>query len=182
MTVHSSLLPKYSYQDYINWKDDWELIGGYPYSLMPAPAIKHATVAGNAYFQAKLFLMSKDECNCATFYEIDWKINDETVVRPDVVIVCTEPKTSVLESPPILILEVLSPSTKAKDRKLKFGLYQEQGVKYYLMADYEKRSVEVFELINNVYQNVKKDTFKLDDDCEIFFNYNKFWDEGKFKN
>lgn len=34
-------IPRYTYKDYTNWKDRWELIGGIAYSMSPMPMIKH---------------------------------------------------------------------------------------------------------------------------------------------
>jgi Uma2 family endonuclease len=167
-------IPRYTYNDYKNWKEDWELINGYPYSLMPSGKINHNTVQVNAIFQSKSAILASN-CNCFVFSELDWKVNEDTVVRPNVMIVCGEPKTEFLEFPPILILEVLSTSTRKKDRSLKFDLYEEQGVKYYLMADYDAKKVEVYELVNNSYREVQKSRFPLDGSCEVTFEYDKWW-------
>lgn len=29
-------VPRYTYNDYKNWKEDWELVDGYPYQLLPS--------------------------------------------------------------------------------------------------------------------------------------------------
>ncbi len=177
MTALTSYIPKYSYQDYKNWKEDWELIGGYPWSLMPSPKLTHGRIQIRVVVQADSSLLkNRANCNCKVYSEIDWKVNEDTVVRPDVMIVCGETKTDYLEFPPSLILEVLSVSTRMKDRNVKFQLYQEQGVKYYLLADCDKRFVEVFELIDNVYRQVIRSTFLLENDCEVSFDFNQFWD------
>ena len=34
-------LPNYNYDDYKEWKRDWELIYGVPYAMSPAPNITH---------------------------------------------------------------------------------------------------------------------------------------------
>ena len=34
-------LPSYSYDEYILWEDNWELIYGVAYTMSPAPMIKH---------------------------------------------------------------------------------------------------------------------------------------------
>ncbi|TKK70889.1 Uma2 family endonuclease [Ilyomonas limi] len=83
------------------------------------------------------------------FTGLDWKISNETVVRPDVMIVCGKIETDYLEFPPALIVEILSSTSLVKNRNIKFELYRENGVKYYIMADYTKETVEVFELIDN---------------------------------
>jgi hypothetical protein len=33
--------PRYTYNDYKNWKEDWELIDGYPINLLPSATMSH---------------------------------------------------------------------------------------------------------------------------------------------
>ena len=177
MTVLTSLMPKYTYQDYKNWKDDWELIDGHPWALMPSVLMRHSKVQSKAFIQSGISLeRNSQNCNCIVLNDLDWKINEDTVVKPDLMIVCGETNTDFLEFPPVLILEVLSPSTRTKDRTIKFDLYRSQGVKYYLMADYDKHTVEVYELIDNVFREVQKNTFLFDKYCEISFDFDRFWE------
>jgi len=168
--------PRYTYSDYKNWKEDWELIQGYPYQFLPSAVASHNKVQLKMAFQAENSLLKNDEnCNCALFTELDWKVSEETVVRPDLMIICGKEVIDFLEFPPVLILEILSPSTQKKDRTLKFELYQEQGVKYYLLADYIKKTVEVYELIDNRYKEVERNIFLVDKKCEVVFDYEKVW-------
>jgi Uma2 family endonuclease len=119
---------------------------------------------------------NKNGCNCEIFAELDWKINEDTVFRPDLMIICGETSDSYLEFPPVLIIEIISPSSVKKDRVIKFDLYREQGVKYYLMADYTKKTIEVFELIDNYYKQVERNTFLVDKNCEVVFDFDKIWE------
>jgi Putative restriction endonuclease len=41
------------------------------------------------------------------------------------------------------------------------------GVKYYIIADCEKKSIEVFELIDNKYKQINTTTFDLSPSCNI---------------
>lgn len=50
---------------------------------------------------------------------------------------------------PVLVFEIVSPSTARKDKVLKYQLYEKAGVKYYCIVDPETRSAEVFTLGNN---------------------------------
>jgi Uma2 family endonuclease len=176
MTAPTSIIPKYTYQDYKNWKEDWELIDGYPWSLMPAAGWNHNVTQSNAVFQGKKSLLSNSNCNCWIVSKLDWKINNDTILRPDMMIICNKPKNDFLEFPPALIMEILSASTHTKDRTIKFQIYQEQGVKYYLMADCDRRIVQVYELIDNLFREVKKNTFLLENNCEVSFDFDRFWD------
>jgi Uma2 family endonuclease len=167
-------LPRYTYNDYKNWKEDWELIDGYPIQVLPSAVWKHSLTLSLVSTQANNSIR-KIDCNCMVFVELDWKISEETVVRPDMMVVCGELVNDFLEFPPILVLEILSPSTIKNDRTIKFEIYREQGVKYYLLADYIKKAVEVYQLVDNFYKQVEISKFQLDKTCEIEFDFESIW-------
>jgi Uma2 family endonuclease len=87
--------------------------------------------------------------NCKVYLPIDWKINDNTVVQPDVLIVCDKIEKKFLDFPPVLVAEILSPATASKDRNEKMELYQLQKVKYYLIVDPQFKKIEVYQFINS---------------------------------
>ncbi len=168
--------PRYTYQDYKNWKEDWEMIDGYPLQMFPSPAPKHNIAFVNFINQGKNSLSNNSKnCNCILFAELDWKINEDTVVRPDIMIVCGDANEDFLNFPPVLIIEILSPNNMKNDRVIKFELYREQGVKYYLMADYLKKTVEVYELIDNMYKEVNRNKFTIEKNCEVVFDFEKIF-------
>ena len=88
-------------------------------------------------------------------------------------IVCGEIKSDYLEFPPVLIVEVISPTSLFKDRNIKFELYRENGVQYYIMADYIKETVEVFELVDNQYRSAYKNSFVLNNNRTVEFNFDE---------
>lgn len=69
------------------------------------------------------------------------------------------------------MVEILSPASLVKDRNIKFELYRENGVKYYILADYIKQTVEVFELTDNLYRSVNIDEFAVTESCKVNFNF-----------
>lgn len=167
--------PKYTYNDYKNWKDDWELVNGYPIQLLPSAIWKHSQTVSRCNFQVLKSLEQNEDFTCNVFIELDWKVNDFTILRPDLMIVCEDLKTDFLEFPPNLIVEVLSPSTTVRDRTIKFEIYQSQGVKFYILLDYIKKTAEVFELINNHYEQVNNVDLEIEKNCFINFDFEKLW-------
>jgi Uma2 family endonuclease len=163
-------IPRYTYSDYERWEGNWELIGGYPYAMSPAPLSKHQLVGGAIFAEVfNALRANKANCNCRCYYEMDCIVNDETVVRPDIAVVCgrVDPNGHI-NIPPVLIVEVFSASTRLKDRNTKFKLYEEYGVKFYLMADPDLKKIEIFELIDNTYREVPgKLEFQLTAGCSI---------------
>ncbi len=49
------------------------------------------------------------------------------------------------------------------------------GVKYYIIADPQKKSVEGFELRDNKYKETNTTTFVLTRDCSIIINVFNLW-------
>lgn len=165
-------IPHYTYKDYELWEGDWELIKGFPYSMSPAPNWKHQGFGGKAVTAfVNALNKKKPKCSCEVLYECDWIINDDTVVRPDVMIVCEPIEGNYPTKPPSLILEILSPQSLLKDRNTKFNLYQSFGVKYYLIANVDKKEIEYYILKDNKYKEEKNiNMFELHANCALNLN------------
>jgi len=149
------MLEKYKYEDYKKWEGRWELIDGIPYAMSPAPYPKHQRVVAYVWKELSEGL----DCEkCEAFLSpIDWVIDDENVVQPDVAIFCEdyEDKKFFTKTPP-LIVEVLSLSTALKDVTTKFVLYEKKEVKYYIIINPETEEVEIFEIENKKFELKKK--------------------------
>jgi Uma2 family endonuclease len=169
-------LPQYTTADYQKWEGDWELIKGLPYAMSPSPMRKHQLIGGQFVTLVNNALANANQdCACEVLYEMDWIINDTTIVRPDVMIVCNTPPSDFVQVPPVLILEIFSAATRLKDRNVKFRIYEENGVPYYLMADPETQRLEIFELKDNRYREVETSTFKITVGCRIALDLQKIW-------
>ena len=169
---------RYTYQDYLLWKGDWELVNGYPYAMAPSP-IKDHQWFGKTFIRKIENKLEENgsNCNCQAFYELDWIIDDETVVRPDCVVLCnTSADDNYITKPPSLIVEISSHSTKLRDRNTKYNLYEMKAVKFYVIADTEKKTVDVFELINEKYVSKKDTHFQLSTECAIDFDVYNLWE------
>jgi len=173
-------LPNYTYDDYKHWNGEWELIYGIPYAMSPAPTITHQEINLNIGSQLKDKL--KKCKNCQALPEVDWKINEGTVLRPDTLVVCDlQKKGAYLSQTPIIIFEVLSPSTKAKDKNFKSFIYSQSGVKYYILVEPAGMFAEVYKLDDDKYslQGEFRDEsyiFKLDDGCSFEFMFEDVFD------
>lgn len=176
-TLHSIFSippPYYTYDDYKTWSDEWELIGGFPYSLMPSAKRKHHDFASNFLWITKNIISGK-ACNCKVYTEFDWIVSDDTVVRPDCMIVCSDSNEDYVTEAPVLIVEIGSASTYLRDKNIKYKLYELKGVKYYLMADTEKQKITAYELIDERYQPKSDNAFQLSAGCEINIDFDIMW-------
>ena len=135
----------YTYDDYVQWQGDWELIYGMPVAMTPSPGIRHQAIAAKILNE---LMNSVGSCeHCLVLMEQDWKLRHDTVVRPDVVLTCNEPNEQYLTKAPEIIVEVISPSTARRDEQFKFELYENEGVRYYILVYPDDRRAKVFKLI-----------------------------------
>lgn len=181
MSSAIKILPHYTYDEYCLWEGRWEIIDGIPYAMSPAPTPKHQLVGGNIIY-ALNDAIKKSACKECKVYEfIDVKISEDTIVQPDISIVCKPITKNFLDFPAALVVEILSPATAFKDRHVKFSLYEKMGIKYFLMVDTDKKLIEINTLTNNTYQltTYSGDTpfqFILEDDCIINTALNNIWE------
>ena len=160
----------YTYDDYKEWEGLWELIDGVAYAKAPTPSPKHQRVVANVCKELdKNFECSNEVCE---FYisPIDWKIDETTVVQPDVALFCEEPTKQYFTKTPPLVVEVLSKATAYKDVTVKFDLYQKEGVKFYIIIEPESEVADIFELEDSEYKLLKKCTNKDEFEFEIESN------------
>lgn len=120
------LLPHYTYSDYENWEGRWELIDGIPYAMRPLPVPKHQKIA--TALSTEFTIMLKECAQCTAYQPIDYRISDDTILQPDMLVVCGEITKNFLDFPPALVVEILSPATALKDRHSKYPIYESQGI------------------------------------------------------
>ncbi len=163
--------PQYSIGDYAQWSGEWELWNGVAVSMAPSSTPLHQLVSTNLAAEIRDQLRQNSECRCVVVCETDWHIDSETVVRPDVSVLCNGLPEKHIDYPPALIAEVLSSSTEVKDRNAKRDLYQQQSVRFYLIVNPATKSMEVLELQGGEYvqQPIDEGTFRLslDNDCQL---------------
>lgn len=162
--------PPYTVKDYQSWQGDWELWAGVPVSMSPGPFGKHQRVARNLV-QEFTRALSASKCNAEVLYELDWIVNDDTVVRPDVVVICGQGPERYLQTSPAVVAEVISESTEQRDRTFKRELYREQNVEAYLLLDPDNGLLEIDwkdeEGNWQTYQVSEPVTLNLCSDCQI---------------
>jgi len=138
---------RYTYADYLQWDDDVrrELIDGKTY-LMASPSWRHQEIAVNLATLIKNFLKGK---HCKVLLPTDTRLNahtlDDTVVQPDLIIVCDHSildKVSI-KGVPEMVVEILSPSTASYDKNLKFNTYLKAGIREYWIVDLQDETLAV---------------------------------------
>jgi len=178
MGLSNKIIPHYTYDDYIQWEGRWELIEGHPIAMSPMPIPKHQQLSADLIYEYKDELKKKCK-DCKVYSPLDYKVSEDTTIQPDVLIVCGKIKKSFLDFPPVVAVEILSPSTTLRDRNTKYLIYQQQGVKYYLIADADKKIIEIYELIKGKYElqsYVNGFKFILSDTCIISPLLDNVWE------
>jgi len=169
----------YDYEDYKQWDGKWELIYGMPMAMSPSPMISHQAIAYEIAFELKSNIK---ECpNCLILGEEDWKISNDTVVRPDVVLICDEPSQEYITKAPIIIAEVVSKSTAKRDEKTKYELYEKEGVLYYCIVYPDDLKAKIFKLIDGKYKKIgdfSKETFLFEDiECPTSIDFKNVFEK-----
>jgi Uma2 family endonuclease len=122
----------------------WEIIEG-TLIVNPAPRPRHQ----QAVFQLGRLLADVCPPDLQVFISpIDWTIPDGGVVQPDLVVVRRSDVDldEALSMPPVLVVEVLSPSNAAQDRLLKRDLYERLGVPSYWLVEPTEPGITALEL------------------------------------
>jgi len=170
----------YTLDDYQHWEGNWELIAGMPYAMTPSPTVTHQTVAFNVAAMIKDKFSQDKKCSdvCCILMETDWQVSNDTVVRPDVMVICQDIDEKVLVTPE-LIIEVVSSTSTKRDEVMKFDLYQREGLLYYILVYPEKRLAKVY---RNDSQGFKKsgdycsETVKFDiKACSFTIDFASIW-------
>jgi len=177
MSSAIKILPHYTYDDYVHWDGNWELIEGIPYAMSPQPLPKHQQIS--ASISSSFFVALRNCKKCTVYQPIDYKIAEDTILQPDMLVVCRPITKKFLDFAPALVLEIISPSSALKDRHTKFEIYQTEAVPFFVIISPDEEEAEIYELINNSYTLTQRGrsflyTFSLHD-CKAEINFAEIW-------
>jgi len=176
MNLAIKYLPKYTLKDYEKWEGDWELIEGIAYALA-SPSVEHQRTVGKL-FRFLDEAIEKECKGCIVGIDTDYVIDEHTVVRPDVYVICDKVKDRILKAPRI-IFEVVSESTSERDEGLKRELYEREKVEYYVLVYPDLKKARIFKLEGDRYKKVldaTEDTFTFNlKGCNLSLDFSKIW-------
>ena len=145
----------WTYEDYLRLPDDgrrYEVIRGVLY-VSPSPKYNHQYVISMLFRTVGSFVFDHDLgiVLTAPFDVLMGEI--ATPVQPDLIFLRAgrEPRAEDpnFQGSPDLVVEVLSPSNRRYDRKIKLEAYQEAGVQEYWLVDPMARTVTINVLERN---------------------------------
>ena len=139
----------YSVDDYLSLPEDVrvELIDGVFYD-MGAPSSLHQIISMQLSVELNL-IIRKNKGTCSVFaapFDVQLDKDDKTMVQPDIMVICKKSgftKERAIGAPD-LVIEILSPSTKNKDMRIKLKKYESAGVREYWIVNPEARVVIVY--------------------------------------
>src|SRR5229473_1990133 len=141
-------------EDFLRWEDGtdtrYELIDGFPVAMAP-PAEAHRILAVRLVSRIDAGLASRRPCNAQIEPGVVRPDRADTYYIPDIAVTCrpNEPGRQAMLDP-ILIVEILSPSTERGDRRLKMPAYQKiESVREILLIDADSHHAEVYRRENN---------------------------------
>ena len=144
--------------------------------MLASPNRKHAYIMGNIYVRIYLYLEMKDDIARVFTDHMDVHLPDGNLVMPDVFVICDKESFrhgSTVYGVPDFVVEILSYSTKRKDRTLKKDIYEKNGVKEYWIVNPWEKSVEVYILRNGKFELDEEYNFCPEEE------FNKLSDEDK---
>ena len=116
-------------------------------SVTPAPSPRHQLISGNLFYVLHGHVKAR-ELGVVLCAPIDVILSDISIVQPDIVYVDQTRVGQIsgrgIEGAPTLVIEILSPSTVAIDRRTKHKLYARYRVPYYWIVDPEARTIEAW--------------------------------------
>lgn len=112
--------------------------------MSPSPGIIHQTIV---YKIAMLLGNEIEGCEaCAVLGEVDWKVHENTVAKPDVVMICNESNEEYITKTPEIVVEVISPSSALRDEKYKFDIYEQEKTPFYILAYPKEGKAKIYRL------------------------------------
>jgi Uma2 family endonuclease len=139
-----------TYDDFVRILDDGkrhEIIDGVHY-VTPSPVLRHQQLLGRLHVAIANFLEAHPEVGQVFLSPLDTVFSPWDVVEPDLIFVAAD-QLDILTEPniqgaPALVVEILSPSTRGRDRGIKRQLFDRGGVREYWLVDPKGRDLTIY--------------------------------------
>ncbi|MGH9068854.1 MAG: Uma2 family endonuclease [Acidimicrobiales bacterium] len=119
--------------------------------MTPPPGTGHQAAAGRLF--VILDRAARAQGLRAFFAPLAWRIGPGQVPEPDLMVAAPDVITPrAVEGPPVLVVEVLSPTGRARDLHDKRRIYAEGGAAWYWIVDPDEPSLTVLRLVGEGYQ------------------------------
>ena len=126
----------------------YELIDGVVL-MSPRPSLEHQKISGNLYFELRKALANQD---CTPIQEVELVLNGSHLV-PDLIVVCNEPLIGKhYDKAPLIVMEIVSPSSTSRDYITKRYKYESLGIREYWIISPEEKCNTVFDFASAAHE------------------------------
>lgn len=146
-TLHDTRL---TYDDFLLLPDDGlrhEIIDGEHY-VTPSPNLRHQDLVLRLAVSLSNHLDDRLDRGRVFIAPFDVVFSFHDIVEPDVIFVAPDQLHILtdknIQGTPAMVVEILSPSTRRRDRQIKRALYDRMGVREYWLVDPEQNVVTVY--------------------------------------
>lgn len=140
---------KFTYQDYL----ELPVEPGYKYEILegmlikePGPNVIHQRISRELEFILLVYFRQTDPQGEIFYAPLDLTLGDFTVVQPDILYIPGDQKGIIKEAridgAPLLAVEIISESSRSKDRLRKRQIYQKSGIQHYWIVDPFAKTLE----------------------------------------
>jgi Uma2 family endonuclease len=138
-----------TYDDFLQFPDDGlrhELIDGEHYAT-PSPNFRHQQLSARLFASFVRYLDQHPESGEALYAPLDVVFTQYDVVEPDLLFIGAN-RTGVItekniQGAPSLVIEILSPGTRKRDKGIKRDLFARGDVEEYWMVDPDHATITV---------------------------------------
>lgn len=140
---------RFTYQDYLKLSEEpgcrYEILAG-ELTKEPSPFTLHQRVSRELGYILLVYLRRTNPLGEIFNAPLDLTLNEFTVVQPDIMYISGEQKDIIKETridgAPLLVVEIISETSRRKDRLRKRRVYQEAGIQHYWLVDPYEKTIE----------------------------------------
>lgn len=144
---------RYTYEDYLQIPEE----AGYRFEILegmlvkePSPSLHHQRVSSALYRQLADYFDDFDPEGELFYAPLDVTLTTGDVLQPDLLFVSAARKGIIrkerIDGACDLVVEIMSPTNRRKDRLQKLEIYRKAGVPHYWLVDPEENTLEAFML------------------------------------
>ncbi|MBS4021781.1 MAG: Uma2 family endonuclease [Dethiobacter sp.] len=143
----------YTYEDYLKIPEE----PGYRFEILegnlvkePSPSMHHQRLSRELGYQLITYFNEFDPEGELFFAPLDVTLTSSNVLQPDILFVSSTRKGIMrrerIDGPCDLVVEIMSPTNRRKDRLSKMEIYRKAGIPHYWLVDPEENTLEAFML------------------------------------
>jgi excisionase family DNA binding protein len=148
----------YTYEDYLEIPEE----PGYRFEILegilvkePSPSVHHQRLSRELGRQLMTYFDDFDPEGELFFAPLDVTLTTSNVLQPDILFVSGARKEIMrkerIDGPCDLVVEIMSPINRRKDRLRKMEIYRKAGIPHYWLVDPEENTLEAFMLRDGSY-------------------------------